>query len=302
MNRALLHLLRACDSKLPAAARREAFGHVVAAHQDAAFATAYAVSGDLHAAQDATLEAFLAAWRNLDSLREPAAFGGWLRTLVRTRALRHLQRHQPPVASLDLAADIADPGASNNRWIDLDYSLCRLPESEREAIVLFYIAGLTREETASFMGTSVVSTKKRLARALAILRKETFTLANEDIGNTLPSQSDAFRKQTLLLTGQFAELLSSGRPILQALDDCIAQAGDGTVGNAFKEMRVQVTQGKLMADAMLRYPSLFDRRDAQAVQFAEEMGLLDRVLRRLADGEKFESIEGLRLEYGSRQY
>jgi RNA polymerase sigma factor (sigma-70 family) len=293
MKRTLLHLLRARDPRLPAHERRESFGHVVSEHQDAAFAIAYAVLNDAHAAQDAALEAFIDAWRNLDSLREPAAFPAWFRTLVRSRALRHVR---PLTAPLDSAEGTAamPPDVKSDRRLDLEAALTRLPESEREAVVLFYVAGLTREETATFMGTSVISAKKRLARGLAWLRKELIEMPNEDFRNNLPSQNQLFRQQTLLLTGEFAKLLSSGRPILLALDDCVAQAGQGVVADAFKDMRSQIPEGKPIADAMRRHPDLFDPQDADAVLVGEETGCLDDVLRRLADGERFISIAELR--------
>jgi hypothetical protein len=44
---------------------------------------------------------------------------------------------------------------------------------------------------------------------------------------------------------------------------------------------------------------LFDVKDANAVQFGEEAGLLDQILRRLAAGEKIDSVESLRQEYAN---
>jgi RNA polymerase sigma-70 factor (ECF subfamily) len=293
MDRAFLHLLRAQDASHPATARREAFGYVVADHQDAAYAVAYAILNDSQAAQDAALEAFILAWRNLESLREPEAFAVWLRSLVRSQALRHVPRKGFDALSLDPPAH---QHRENEQQIVLREALSRLPEIERETVVLFYVAGLTREETASFMGKSLVSTKKRLARALARLRKEMIEMPNDDLRNDLPSQDDQFRRQTMLLSGRFAEMLNSGRPILQALDDCIAEAGDGVIAKAFRDMRKQVTNGKPIADAMLRYPSLFDSSDAAAVLAGEETGCLDDVFRRLASGEKFQSPDGIREE------
>jgi RNA polymerase sigma-70 factor, ECF subfamily len=299
MERTQLYLLRSRDESLSAHVRRDAFGHVIEAHQDAAFAVAFSILGDATAAQDAAVEGFLEAWRNLDALREPAAFAVWLRALVRSSALRQVRNVRPHTA-LSEAAEMASAGrspADHDRWLVVSEALSRLPESEREAVILFYVAGLTREETASFMGTSLVSAKKRLARALARLRKETIEMAFEELGNTLPSRNEDFRRQTLLLAGNFAALLASGRPILLALDDCIAQAGDGVIGAVFREMRAQVTKGELMAEVMRKHPALFDALDADAVQTGEELGRLDDVLRRLADGERFDSLDGLRCEY-----
>ena len=44
------------------------------------------------AAADVAQETFVAAWRRLDSLRDPAAFGGWVLRMARNNALTRLER------------------------------------------------------------------------------------------------------------------------------------------------------------------------------------------------------------------
>src|ERR1700675_366504 len=50
--------------------------------QDMAVGYSYSILGDFHLAEDASQEAFLEAYRNLNKLREPAAFPGWFRRIV----------------------------------------------------------------------------------------------------------------------------------------------------------------------------------------------------------------------------
>ena len=59
-----------------------AFGELVRRHQNRAVAYATAILRDRHLAEDAAQEAFVEAYRELASLREPAAFGAWLRRIV----------------------------------------------------------------------------------------------------------------------------------------------------------------------------------------------------------------------------
>ena len=61
-----------------------AFAELVRAHQDRAVVYATAILGDYHLAENAAQEAFVDAYRELPSLRELAAFGRWLRTIVFT--------------------------------------------------------------------------------------------------------------------------------------------------------------------------------------------------------------------------
>ena len=66
----------------------ENFNELVHRYQDAAFAYGYAILKDRSAAEDATQTAFLTAWIHLSSLRDLAAFGAWLRKIVKTECLR----------------------------------------------------------------------------------------------------------------------------------------------------------------------------------------------------------------------
>jgi type II secretory pathway component PulF len=174
---------------------------------------------------------------------------------------------------------------SRETWIVVKFALAELPEAEREVVVLHYMVGLQRREAASLLGISEVAAKKRLERAFVRLRKELPNMNEPNIKSGLPSHDDQFRSTALLLAGEFAELLASGIPILDALDQCIARAGVGPVSTAFQEMRTRVTRGEPMADAMLDHPDVFSAEDARLVLSGEEQGTLHVVLRQLGSGK-----------------
>src|SRR5262245_11662283 len=69
------------------AGHRDAFGRLVSATQAMAYAVARGVVRDVALAQDAVQESYLAAFRRLGDLEEPAAFPGWLRRIVITVSL-----------------------------------------------------------------------------------------------------------------------------------------------------------------------------------------------------------------------
>src|SRR5690554_2708212 len=60
----------------------DAFTELVRRYQAMAFGYAYSRVGDFHLAEDLAQQAFLAAWRSLPTLNDPARFGGWLRSIV----------------------------------------------------------------------------------------------------------------------------------------------------------------------------------------------------------------------------
>ena len=106
-----LLIARATAERAARAEKREAFGAIVRRFQDFAFACAYAVLGDFHLAEDAAQEAFLAAWRNLDQLREPAAFPGWLKRIVLSQCSRLTRGKQLATVVLETIAELPSNGA-----------------------------------------------------------------------------------------------------------------------------------------------------------------------------------------------
>jgi RNA polymerase sigma factor (sigma-70 family) len=73
---------------------------------------AWRILHDRDAAADVAQETFLAAWRELDRLRQPSSFGGWVLRTARNRALNRLagQRRSTVVGDEDLTAAL-DGGA-----------------------------------------------------------------------------------------------------------------------------------------------------------------------------------------------
>lgn len=55
-----------------------AFEELVIRHRKAALLVAHTVTRNTYTAEDAVQDAFLCAWQRLDTLKEPAKFGGWV--------------------------------------------------------------------------------------------------------------------------------------------------------------------------------------------------------------------------------
>ena len=85
----------------------EAFTELVRRHQTRALGSALALLRDPDRARDVVQEAFVAAWRGLARLADPAAFPAWLRGIVRRQAFHAMRaRHLEPLAEAeDLAGD-----------------------------------------------------------------------------------------------------------------------------------------------------------------------------------------------------
>jgi len=154
---------------------REAFGELVERYQNAAIANAYAILRNHAAAEDAAQAAFLTAWLRRADLREPKAFGSWLRTIVWTECSRISRRmHLVTVPLEDAFGGRAEPSAGNSRDPDLQHLLLTaieaLPDSDRTVIALGYMSDFSYQELCDFLEVPVSTVKKRLDEARRRLR------------------------------------------------------------------------------------------------------------------------------------
>lgn len=128
-----------------------------------------------HAAQDATQEVFLTAWRQRDRF-DPArgSLVGWLVGIARFRVLGSLRtdrRHPPPTGAIEDAVELtrdAVDGLADQLLVA--QALEVLPERTRTAISLAYLKGLTHQEVADHMDVPLGTVKSDIRRGLERLR------------------------------------------------------------------------------------------------------------------------------------
>lgn len=124
---------------------------------------------DAALADDLAQQTLLQAWRSLPSLRESAAFAGWLRRLAVNAFLMHVRRVTPEIrADQDGRGEPATP--TTGLALDLDNALSQLAAAERLCIVLAYNEGLSHGEIASATGLPLGTVKSHIRRGAARLR------------------------------------------------------------------------------------------------------------------------------------
>lgn len=186
------------------AGQKKAFADLVAKYQDYAYGTAVAIVSDFDLARDVVQESFLAAYRDLRKLREPAKFPGWLRRIVRNmayRALRELKRVRALAGGSELVAEPMDTGLTPDLSAEeaerrriVRGALGRLNEKNREAVSLYYVDGLSYAQIATFVGVTETTVRGRLHRGRAELRKELTMVAKTLEDEHLPEDfSDEIR-------------------------------------------------------------------------------------------------------------
>ncbi|MFK8050060.1 MAG: type II secretion system F family protein [Halioglobus sp.] len=121
-------------------------------------------------------------------------------------------------------------------------------------------------------------------RKLAPLEVAPAAVVVERITNVLaPQQKLAVdRKHIALCTLQLGTFLGAGVPLSYALK-FIADGGPKQVSGLFHSIRNNVMEGDTLANAMSRYPEVFDTLYLASIEAGEQAGVLDKVLKSLAD-------------------
>lgn len=87
-------------------------------------------------------------------------------------------------------------------------------------------------------------------------------------------------KEKILFTRQLAILLKSGVPLLQALELLVEQF-EGSTRSILVSIKDEIKEGSTFADALNKYPSVFDNIYVQLVRAGEASGKLELILDRL---------------------
>ncbi len=160
-----------------------AFNDLVVEHQGAVYALCYRLMGERQAAEDATQEAIISAWRGIGGLRGEA-FRPWLLRIAANACRDELRRRvRRPSGSLEVAleAGVPEPPAEEispeagtlqaELRRELEAALAQIPDEQRTAVVLCDFEGLDYNEIAVAMGTSIGTVKSRIARGRGRLRQ-----------------------------------------------------------------------------------------------------------------------------------
>lgn len=150
----------------------DAFGPLVARYQEAVYRLAWSIVGDFAAAEDVAQEAFIAAYRRLSQLRDPAAFPAWLRRIAVNSARMWLRKEssRQSTGEVDEVVRSAEGGARGFRG-EIAAIVASLPAQKRQVAVLCYVNGVSRKEAARFLGISEVALRKRLHDAKRLLQR-----------------------------------------------------------------------------------------------------------------------------------
>jgi RNA polymerase sigma-70 factor (ECF subfamily) len=175
----------------------DAFRLLVERHSQPIFRVAYRMTGNEHDADDVVQEAFLRAYRQIDSFEERANFGTWLHRIAINcaldllRARGRMDRHyggDPEDAEMsgtirtDAEQDRLLMSAELRKQVAL--AMERLSGNERTAFVLRHFEGMPVEEIGKTLGIQVNAAKHTIFRAVRKLRQSLEPFVRSSTCNT----------------------------------------------------------------------------------------------------------------------
>lgn len=156
---------------------RDAFEAIVLRYGPEMLRYAQHMLSDAGAAEEVTQDAFLAAWKGLDTFRGDSALRTWLFTLVSHKVIDH-RRRRSVTPTRDWVFDTTpapitdDPEtrASNADFLtELDVALAELPYRQRAAWLLREVDGMTHAEIGRILVITPSAVRGHLVRARATL-------------------------------------------------------------------------------------------------------------------------------------
>ena len=155
----------------------DAFEALVRRHQTAVYRVALRMLGSRADAQDATQDTFVRAWRALPRFRRHSAVSTWFYRIVTRRSLDLIAARRPTEHIDDLefasATDPARTTEQQERLRAVTQAIAALPGEQRAALVLREFEGLSYQEVAEVLGTSLPAVKGRIHRARLTVIQQT---------------------------------------------------------------------------------------------------------------------------------
>ncbi|MCH7607300.1 MAG: sigma-70 family RNA polymerase sigma factor [Chloroflexi bacterium] len=152
----------------------DAFRYLVERYGDTLHGTAYLMTRNAAAADDAVQDALIDAWQGMPGFRLGRPVKPWLVRILINRVLALQRRRSLPSVPIEEANE---PGAEDPAEAQVDAAdavgrgLAALSGEHRRVVVLRYFSELSVPEIAGVLGWREGTVKSRLHRALAQLRE-----------------------------------------------------------------------------------------------------------------------------------
>ena len=167
-----------------------AFDRLILKYRERVLGIVYHMTSNRDDAADLTQDAFIKAFQSIHRFEGQSAFFTWLYRIAVNSALSHLRKHRlrsffsleridadEPVSREIIAALTDKTAADRDTYVHelqekLNEAMQKLSTKHRTVVTLFEIDGLSHQEIAEVMGTSVGTVRSRLHYAKQLLQAE----------------------------------------------------------------------------------------------------------------------------------
>lgn len=159
---------------------RAAMDQIYCRFQQHVLSIAYKKLGNWDEAQELSQDVFIQAFRRLDQLQVPDAFGGWLRQIVHRMAINRATRRPTPTsvdheileATVTCDSDPLEAVLTREQKMQVHQGLNRLGDLDRQTLVAFYLDGQSLNQMSDAFAAPIGTIKRRLHVARKRLAKE----------------------------------------------------------------------------------------------------------------------------------
>ena len=151
---------------------RKAQVQVYKLYYKAMYNTALRILNNSAEAEDVMQEAFLEAFRKIETYREESSFGTWLRRIVVNKAVDAFRKTKDLVSMDEYDVEVADQMEDENyiqvlstRVEEIRKAIHGLPDNYRIILSLFLLEGYDHEEIAQILNISYGLSRTRYSRA-----------------------------------------------------------------------------------------------------------------------------------------
>jgi RNA polymerase sigma factor (sigma-70 family) len=129
-------------------------------------------------AEDIMQEAFISAFRNIQTFKGEVSFGAWLKKITTNKCIDFLKLKRQNFESVETLKDLADDVEDDDNYIvsrkieEIKNTAAKLPEGYRTILSLHLFEGYDHDEIAQILNISASTSRSQFTRAKALLLKK----------------------------------------------------------------------------------------------------------------------------------
>lgn len=154
-------------------------------YSKAMFNVSMRITNDYAEAEDVLQEAFVSAFKNLNSYKSEASFGSWLKKIVINASINAIRKRRSELVPMDerVVGEMADESDEDDTEWQVEKvrrAIQKLPDGYRVVLSLYLLEGFDHAEIGEVLGITESTSKSQYSRAkkklLEIMREPQFAV------------------------------------------------------------------------------------------------------------------------------